>query len=238
MSTSVDSGIEIQGQRVALPVHVRDAGSGNAMFLVPAEAAQRLIPGDAFRVIEAAPGQAQLLLGIIDYRDNDLGDYDEVAVIFFVTPKGQEEADPGTFIARLPVNQSFTCEAGCAIWGFPKTVDEIDFEYTDTHAGCRLEMDGQHVLTLRLPRGGEGGNPTPDDETVGPTYTYIEGVPHRTTFSTAGRTLVTPGPAGVELTLGEHPLAKELKRLGLPKPATMSTWNEHMRGRFEAPAKL
>ena len=71
-----------------MPVVVRDAGSGNAMFLVPADAAQKLIPGDAFRVLEAAPGKTQCLLGMIDYRDNDLGDYDEVAIIFFVYPAG------------------------------------------------------------------------------------------------------------------------------------------------------
>ena len=69
-----------------MPVEVRDAGSGNAMFMVPSEAAQKLIPGDAFRVVEVAPGQAQALIGIIDYRDNDLGDYNEVAIIFFVQP--------------------------------------------------------------------------------------------------------------------------------------------------------
>ena len=238
MSPSEKSRYQIHGQDVALPVEVRDAGSGNAMFLVAADAAQALLPGDAFRIVEVAPNQAQILIGIIDYRDNDLGDYDEVAVIFFVTPADDPGGEAGTFIAHLPVNQAFTCEAGRVIWGFPKTVEEIAFDYAPDHVVCRLDMAGQHVLTLRLPRGGQAAQAAPEEETVGPTYTYIEGVPHRTTFGTGGRTQVIAGSSGVELTLGQHPLAQQLRSLGLPKPAVMSTWNEHMRGRFEKPLKL
>jgi hypothetical protein len=227
---------EIQGRRVKLPVEVRDASSGNAMYQVDAAAAQALIPGDAFQVVESAPGQTQLLLGVIDYRDNDLGDYNEVAIIFFVHPRGGSAEQAGTYIYKLPVNQSFTCDAGCTIWGFPKTVDTIDYSYDDAKATCRLEMDGQHVFTLSLPRGSAAGGAAGD--TAGPTYTYINGVPHRTTFTTGGDTVVSPGDDGIELSLGSHPIADELRGLGLPKPALMSTWNEHMRGTFEVPEKL
>jgi hypothetical protein len=227
---------EIQGRQVSLPVEVRDASSGNAMYMVDAAAAQALIPGDAFQVVESAPGQTQLLLGVIDYRDNDLGDYNEVAIIFFVHPRGGSAEQAGTYIYKLPVNQSFTCDAGCTIWGFPKTVDTIDYSYDDAKATCRLEMDGQHVFTLSLPRGSAAGGAAGD--TAGPTYTYITGVPHRTTFTTGGDTVVSPGDDGIELSLGSHPIADELRGLGLPKPALMSTWNEHMRGTFEVPEKL
>ena len=181
------------------------------------------------------------LLGMIDYRDNDLGDYNEVAIIFFVYPSDGSPEDAGTYIYKLPVNQAFTCEAGCTIWGFPKTVDKIDYGYQDDSATCRLEMDGQHVFTLTLPRASsrataETAAPVPD--TAGPTYTYISGVPHRTTFTTGGDTIVSPGDTGVELELGSHAIADQLRELGLPKPALMSTWNEHMRGSFAQPEKL
>ena len=229
---------EIQGQAVKLPVEVRDASSGNAMYGVDAGAAQALIPGSAFKVVESAPGQTQLLLGIIDYRDNDLGDYNEVAIIFFVYPANASPEAAGTFIYKLPVNQSFTCEAGSTIWGFPKTLDKIDYHYDDETAQCRLEMAGQHVFTLSLPRGRPQQDVAPAGDTAGPTYTYIAGVAHRTTFTTGGDTLVSPGADGVELELGSHPIADQLRALGLPKPALMSTWTEHMRGSFEVPEKL
>ena len=119
---SLPDSFEIQGRTVSLPAVVRDASSGSVMYMVDAPAAQKLIP-NAFEVVEAAPGQTQLTLVIVDYRDNDLGDYDEVGIVFFVRPAGKPDAELGSYIYKLPVNQSFTCDAGCQIWGFPKSVE-------------------------------------------------------------------------------------------------------------------
>ena len=225
----------IQGQTVEIPAVVRDASSGTAMYLVDADAAQKLVP-DAFQVAEAAPGKTQATIVIVDYRDNDLGDYDEVGIVFFVRPAGQPEAELGSYIYALPVNQSFTCDAGCQIWGFPKSVEEIDFSYADASASCRLTMDGQHVLTLTVPRGGDGE--TPDEAAVG--YTLIEGIPHRNEFSRGGTGEQTiPGGEGVVLELGDHRLAGELRSLGLETATPiLSAWTEHMRGSFGASEKL
>ncbi|MFP8878987.1 MAG: acetoacetate decarboxylase family protein [Myxococcota bacterium] len=233
---SADS-YEFQGQTVTLPCIVRDAGSGNAIFLAPAPAVQALIPADAFEVVEAAPGQTQAILAVIDYRENDLGDYNEVGIIFMVRPRGAADDESGTFIYRLPVNQSFTCEAGCGIWGFPKTVDKIDYDYGSDAVTCRLEMDGQHVLTLTIPRGDEGSD---SEELQTQTYTYIDGIPHETPFTTGGRGMsMNPGGQGVVLELGDHPLADELGGLGLGESSPiLSTWTEHMTGSFGTPRKL
>ena len=226
---------EIQGQTVTLPAVVRDASSGSVMFMVDRGPAQALIP-DAFEVVEAAPGKTQLTLVIVDYRDNDLGDYDEVGIVFFVKPTGQPEAPLGTYIHKLPVNQSFTSEAGCRIWGFPKSVDEIDFDYNGDSATCKLVMGGQHVLTLTIPRGGDGT--TEDTLAVG--YTLIEGVPHQNEFVRGGTGEQTlPGGDGVSLELGDHMLANELRGLGLEGATPLlSAWTEHMRGSFGKSEKL
>ena len=226
---------EIQGRTVELPAVVRDASSGSVMYMVDREAAQKLIP-DAFEAVEAAPGQTQLTLVIVDYRDNDLGDYFEVGIVFFVRPAGRPGAEVGSYIHKLPVNQSFTCEAGCRIWGFPKSVEDIDFTYTDDSATCRLTMGGRHVLTLTVPRGGDAE--TPDQEAVG--YTLIEGIPHSNIFTRGGRGGQTlPGGAGVVLELGDHAIADELRSLGLPDlTPLLSAWSEHMTGSFGPSRKL
>ncbi len=226
---------EIQGKTVTLPAVVRDASSGSVMYLVDRDAAQALVP-DAFETVEAAPGKTQLTLVIVDYRDNDLGDYDEIGIIFFVRPTGRPDAEVGSFIYKLPVNQSFTSEAGCRIWGFPKSVEEIDFSYADDSATARLTMDGQHVLTLTVPRGGD--NSTPDSDAVG--YTMIEGVAHENVFTRGGAGEQTvPGGDGVVLELGDHPIAGQLRDLGLPgAPTLLSAWTEHMTGSFGPSRKL
>ncbi len=219
---------EIQGRTVTLPCVVRDASSGTAMYMVPASEAQQLVP-DAFEVLEPAPGLTQMSLLMVDYRDNDLGDYNEVGIVFFVKPRGGSEAQAGTYIHQLPVNQSFTSEAGCKIWGFPKSVQEIDIDYTDTSATCRLVMDGQLVFRLTVPRGGDGE--TADTPSTG--YTLLEGVPNTNEFTRGGTGEQTiPGGEGVELELGDHPLAETLRKLGLPGQPILSNWCEHMRGSF------
>ncbi len=236
----------IQGREVTLPCVVRDASSGAATFLVSAPAARAMLPGDAFEPIEYLPGRALLSLAVIDYRDNDLGDYDEVSIAFSVRERGAPRGVPwlgswldllrgrlATYIHWLPVNQGFTREAGETIWGFPKTVEKIDFDYAPDRATCRLEAGGRHVLTFSMPRGGT--RTLPDAEMV--TYTHIHGVPHRTRF-VSGATGFGFRLGGATLALGDHPYADRLRALGLPRRPLMCTWMEHMHGRFEAAEKL
>jgi hypothetical protein len=231
---------EIQGRTVTLPVVVRDAAAGVAFFDVDAAAANRFLPGDAFEVVESAPGTAQLLFALIDYRDNDLGDYLEVGITLFVRPAGSTDptAD-GTFIVHLPVDQAFTCKAGRTIWGFPKTVQDISADYPTAgdSVAWRLMMDGQLVLRLTVPRGGTDEMP----DLAIHTYTYVDGTPHRTEFSQGGTgSQIVVGGEGVHLELGEHPIAKDLAALGLATgaEAAMSTWTEHLHGTFGPAAAL
>ena len=231
----MSSRYEIQGQTVTLPVVVRDASSGTVMYSVDRDAAQKIIPPE-FEADEMAPGKTQLCIVIVDYRDNDLGDYNEMGIIFFVRPKGQPDAEVGSYIHHLPVNQSFTQQAGALIWGFPKTVEKIEFTTTGDSATCRVSMSGQHVLTLTVPRGGDGE--TPDTPAVG--YTLLDGAPHRIAFSRGGKQEGTrPGGDGVSLELGPHRIADELRSLGLPDlTPLLSSWSEHFFGTFGETEKI
>ena len=234
----VDSGAvyEIQGRKVSMPAVVRDASSGTAIFSVPRSALEKLLPNDSLEVIESGPDTAQLVIGFVDYRDNDLGDYNEVMIVMFVKPRGAGDEEQGTYIYKLPVNQSFTCEAGAKIWGFPKTVEEIEIDYSDDSASCRLVMEGQHVFSIRLPRSVVENADDPDMEMK--TYTALQGLT-RIPFTQGGKgTAIAIGSEGVTIELGDHPLAGELRQLGLPKDADMSTWIENMWGTFGAPEKV
>ncbi|MBI2168037.1 MAG: acetoacetate decarboxylase family protein, partial [Actinobacteria bacterium] len=123
---------EIQGRPVAIPVEVRDARQWAAQFLVPADAAQAVIGDTGLQVARPFPGRAMLALAVVDYRDTDLDAYHEVAVSFVVrhhdAPAVAGEGEllrefwsgkVGAYIHQLPVDQTFTLEAGVLIWGFP-----------------------------------------------------------------------------------------------------------------------
>ncbi len=232
----------IQGKTVAVPVVVRDATSMSAMFVVSARAARRLIPHPQLHVPEVVPGRALCVIAGIEYRDNDLGQYNEVSVAFFVKHGGDRPVpffgtiagfwrrEIGVYIHRLPVTTSFSRDAGRDIWGFPKTVDRIDFQDEGDRRACTLAVDGVHVLTLSVARGGRRRvKDMPQD-----VYACRDGVLWKTP-STMGGDAVGMRFGGARLTLGDHAIAAELRSLGLPKRALMSTWVGHMHARFDAP---
>jgi len=235
-----------QGREVTMPVVVRDAASMAATYLVSAAAARKLLPGPELDVVEVFPGQALFSIAVIDYVDNDLGDYHEVSLAFFVRERGQGPLVPylgdvveffrnrlATWIWQLPVDQSFTRDAGAGIWGFPKTIQQIDFTDTESSRRCRLVMDGHHVLTYTAGRGGRFSLP----DTPMKTYTYIDGRLHTTTF-TSGASEVGFALGGATLELGDHPIADQLRSLGLPRSALMTVWMGHQHGTFEAPVQV
>lgn len=220
---------DIAGTTVTMPVEVRDASAGTAVFEVDAAVAAAMLPS-ALVPAEVAPGRSHLAIVVVDYRDNDLGAYREVGLMFFVRPAAGGE--DGTFITRLPVDQPFTCEAGQRIWGFPKTLEQIDLDYSEDAAVCTLQMDGELVLAIRLPR--QAGSPDVLPPTPMTAYTLLDDQLHATTFTQGGAGF-SMGFDGVELALGTHPVAKELAALGLPTPPAFTTWTERMKATFEAP---
>ena len=128
------------------------------------------------------------------------------------------------------MNQAFTCAAGSEIWGFPKTIEEIGFSEAGGRSSCRLVMGGRHVLTMAMAHGGARTIP---DATM-TTYTYLDRRLHRTAFA-SGASGVGIHLGGVELTLGDHPIADDLRALGLPRRALLGVWLGKMHGRFEVP---
>jgi len=236
----------IQGREVRFPVVVREASSGAVTYLVPTAAARALLPGPEFEIVEMLPGRGLCALAIIDYRDNDLGDYNEISIALFVRPRGERPAIPylgnwidmlrgnlGVHIIHLPVNQSFTCEAGRTIWGYPKTLQKIEFEYAPDRATGTLFYEGERALTLSVPRGGDKVIPKSQLKT----WSYVEGVPH-VTIAQQGVEGFGMKFGGAELTLGTGPIAEQLRSLGLPKRPLMCTWMEKFHARFGPAEKL
>lgn len=235
----------VQGKIVQLPVVVRDATSMSAMFVVPVGGVRRLIPAPGLYVPELLPGRTLCVIAAIEYRDNDLGVYNEVSVAFFVkhggpppTPllgmlTGFQRGEIGAYIHRLPVTTSFSRDAGRDIWGFPKTVDEIDFRDQGPMRSCRLVADGSHALTFTMRRGGRRQmKDMPQDA-----YAWRDGILRKTPSVMGGRGMGMH-LGGAALTLGAHAIADELRTLGLPRRALMSTWVEHMHASFQAPIEV
>jgi len=221
----------VQGRAVRIPVVVRDAAAMSAMFPVRSDLVRRLLPTPRLHPAEWLPGWAICVLAAIEYKDNDLGTYNEVGVNFLVTygatapwplvglVTASRAGTLGAYVHRLPVTTSFSRDAGRDIWGFPKTVDTISFTDAGDQRTCRLESEGRHVLTLGARRGGTRTlAEIPQDA-----YAWRDGMLFKTpSRMRAGEVGFRMGGATVEL--GSHPIADELRMLGFPRRALTTTW--------------
>ncbi|MGV0744405.1 acetoacetate decarboxylase family protein [Mycolicibacterium sp. XJ870] len=219
-----------------MPVQIRTADQHMAMFSVDADAAQRMIDYSGLHVCRYRPGRAVVILMLMRYVDGDLGEYLEYGTNVMVNPPGSNAGglralqSAGAFIHHLPVDQAFTLEAGRKIWGYPKVM--ADFTVRDGRQfGFDVSIDGQLAVGMEF----RPGLPVPAAFTskpqVHPTYSHLDGV-----------TRETPGEmrlsgvryrlGGVQLRLGEHPYAKELAALGLPKRAFISSSVENVQMTF------
>lgn len=231
----------IQDQIVSLPVWVRDASVMFASFLVPTRAAKAVIGNPRVELAEVFPGRAMASLAAIEYRENDLGQYNELAIAFVVRLGGGRalpfvgmtidsmRGNIGTYIHRLPVTTEFSRDAGRTIWGLPKTVEKISIREENGQHIATLTSGDDHVLTLKVRNGGKR---TFHDAPLVALAT-LDGVLRKTPFSASGSGLGFR-LGGAELTLGQHPIADELRFLGLPRRAMMSGSVEKMSARYDA----
>jgi hypothetical protein len=234
----------VQGREITTPVEVRDAIVCSATYLVRADAARAVIAYSGMDVTEACPGKAVCTLAFVRYNDSDLDAYHEFAVAFMVRPpeggrpprrgplsgpRDLRRVGTGAFIHWLPVDQGLTLEAGRAIWGFPKELADIELRLGSPYKRCILRKDRRLVLDLLI----RPGVPAPAVGVAASidAYSHLDGVTRRTRW-TMRPSGVRARPGGALIRLGNHPIAKELSELGLPKSAVVTGSIRHVRMSF------
>ncbi|MEW2478205.1 acetoacetate decarboxylase family protein [Mycobacterium sp. NPDC049093] len=154
----------------------------------------------------------------------------------------------GAFVHHLPVDGEFTLQAGRQIWGYPKVLADFTVRGADNQAGVRgadnqagvrgadnqagvrgdkpfsfdVNIDGKPAVGMDF----KPGLPVPSRFTAKPqvqsTFSHLDGV-LRETEGEMRLSGVRYRPGGATVRLGEHPYAKELAALGLPKRAMLSS---------------
>jgi hypothetical protein len=234
----------IQGREITTPVEVRDATVCSATYLVRADAARAVIAYSGMDVTEVLPGKAVCTLAFVRYNDTDLDAYHEFGVAFMVRPpdggrpprrgplsgpRDLRRVGTGAFIHWLPVDQGFTLEAGRTLWGFPKELADIELRLASPYKRCILRKDRRLVLDLLI----RPGIPIPFAGIMGPSdaYSHLDGVTRRTRWAMRPSGL-RARPGGALIRLGNHPIAKELSELGLPKSAVLTSSVRHAKMTF------
>jgi hypothetical protein len=224
--TAPSSQHTIAGTVLTMPVRIRKADTHVAMFAVAADAAQKMIGYSGLRVFEYRSGRAVTMLMLVRYIDGDLGQYHEFGTAVMVNPPGSTAGGFGplgsaaAFIHHLPVNQSFTLEAGRRIWGFPKIMADFTVRETSTF-DFDVSAGGKLIAGIEYSR----GIPIPSALTSKPqvlkTYSHTDGVTREIAWEMRNSGM-RARIGGARLRLGHHPYADELRSLGLPKRAFAS----------------
>ena len=238
---------EIEGKTLGFPTQFQDGSSAAGIFSVPTSRAQALIRDSGFEVAELWPGRAAFSLACCHYRESDCGVYNEIALGFFVKPQHGEPSripylgtwldiarnDSATYTWKLPVTSKLANDAGVLMWGFPKTVEEIGFEVCDGRATFDLRMDGREVLSYSIRASGKREQP----ESASAVYSVYEGAPHVSFLGNRYRD-VGVSLGGGRLHLGDHPLAEQLRSLGVARRPLFATWMGLLSFEVGPPQKL
>lgn len=222
----------ISGTAIEMPVRVRTATAFTAMYSVPAAPAQALIDHSGLELLHPRPGRGVCILVFVDYVDGDLGPYNEFGVCFLVRDHRRRggtalrdlrdlvRGGAGALVHRLPVDGEFTLAAGRGIWGFPKTLADFDADHTGDVKRASVRSEGQLIAELSVRPGltvpGRGAAASVT------AYSHLDGVTRRTGWAMhpAG---VRSRIGGADLRLGTHPIAGELRTLGLPRRALLTS---------------
>jgi len=229
---------EVQGRTVSLPLTIDRATSGVGVFTADAgRIAERLPP--TLSPVRLPTGRALVVLMLVDYLDNPLGDYDEGVVGFAARPAGDGSRVSGVkallrgrvgmWVEHMPVSQAFTREAGETDWGYPKTLDTLAITRRGRRASLTWDRDGSRILRLDVKTGGRRSAPA----VRGATYTRKDGVVHRTPLVTRASG-VRAGLGGARVELGPHPTGRALAELDLSERAIASAWIERASMTFDA----
>lgn len=210
------------------PVEIRRARLATATFAVDHPPAARLVGPTGLELLQLPFGKALAAVVFVRYGDTDLGAYNEVGLCLMVR---DDKGKPGAYVHRLPVDQEFTMRAGRDLWGFPKWMTEITTTFDQKGASCSLSDGGDFVLAMHARR---SHLPLPGRELTMDAWTHRDGVLRRTPWVMRHRG-IRARLGGTTLVIGDsNPMADELRALGLPRRALMTTVVDAVSGRFEA----
>ncbi len=191
-------------------------------FVTPLERIRTLLPSAVMHPLRLTPWHGVTLFTAFEYRDTDVGPYNEFGVMFPVTLHKRAPVLTGllramsegltTYVWQLPVTTEIARDLGTEHAGYPKFLADIKFDRHDDWIDCRVAEGDSHILTLSVrerPLQGEDRmqyhmvNVRQDRILCGMADVHVE------------RRGVSHDPSDVRLELGDHPIAQELRRLHL-----------------------
>lgn len=214
----------MNGTAVKLPIFYYDGTATSAVFPARLRALRALMPDPRSQPARLAPGLGAVAITCFEYRDTDIGPYNELAISVLLNEPWFLANLPGrallsslrrrqlhAWVQHLPVTTEIARLGGVELYNYPKFLADIDFEDGPKHRICRLSEKQEHILTLTGER-----IATPRREQIQLfSHLWQDRQPQSSEFKiNAPETGVTMRPTAASLQLGQtHPIARKLAGL-------------------------
>jgi len=222
--------VTVAGYEVVTPAFYYDYTQVSVVWITPLAQIRELLPSPRLHPLRLTPRSGVTVIVAYQYRDTTIGPYNEVAVGFPVTVDrkapvlaglGRFQTRGGSiFIWQLPVTTAIARDLGVESAGYPKYLADIDITDEAGLATCRLAEGDKHILTLRLrhrsPRRGPGRMRYEPVTVKGDRL--VRGI----SISNTTRAAASFSGRAVELELGDHPVADQLRRLEMGRVISAS----------------
>ncbi|HTN33266.1 MAG TPA: acetoacetate decarboxylase family protein [Marinobacter sp.] len=237
---------------INLPILYYDNSNFLALYEVDLDKAQTVLNAPALDVVTFSGNKALVAIAIYEYRDTEVGVYNEVGVAIATVPAGTPQPrhpwlamyQPldarklGLTVVDLPVTTAAACAAGKEVWGFPKFVTDISFSLSETDFSSTVK-DPKGKDTILTMSGKPGfGIPGPQLDPL--LYSRHNGDLIRTLVVTRGGGRVCR-PGSIRATVGSssHAMAQRLRELGVHgKKPKLVFYSHKLQLRLNAGAKV
>jgi hypothetical protein len=190
--------------------------------MAPMEKLKALLPSPRMHPIRITPWNGVLSISGMEFRDSDLGPYNEVSISIpstldkatpvFTGSLRKGPVEPYLYIHHLPVTTEIALAAGVEFAGYPKFLANIEFEREAGWVTCRLAEGERHLLTLA----GRQLEVRVAPRSRSHAFTVRNGSLLRSEIILGKRGVgASRDSSDVRLELGDHPIAQELEGLDI-----------------------
>jgi hypothetical protein len=233
------------GLRVELPIRFLDCSAIIGGFTAPADKLQELLPSKRLKPALLTPGRGVIAFAAFEFRELvDFPAYKEASISIpvlyepTVNIPGLPLLAPqwfktyGLYVHHVPVTTELVRDGGIEVWGYPKFLAEITFEETGESLRCRVRAEGKDIIAL------EGEKlATRPRSMVWPNYTVKGDELLKTPVQVQGEMGISMLRGGVTYTLGDHPIADELRSLDISDKAVQHIYAPQVQSLLHAGEK-
>ena len=209
---------------IFFPVFYYDVTTLSLQCLASIERVKKSLPSSRMHPLRITPWHCVVSISAFEYRDSDIGPYNEVSIgvpvvlnepsPLFTGILSKVPAVPKVYIHHLPVTTEIALEAGLKFGGYPKFLAEIEFQQDGKWVSCQVREAGKQILTLT---GRESVLKNVTRSRMQPII-MRSGYMLRCEFIVSERHEVdSRANSDVRLELGEHPIAQEMREWKLGK---------------------